>query len=218
MKRFACILLIFTFLIMNTLMVYAIECREINGDEIDEKISVDKWEDGSLRKVYYAISSSLTNANSGTRYKTSKIYIDIAGFTLPIDIETEVMEKGIKPNPGQTVWHMISINAEDILEKTPENLKNNVENILNNNPEDIEIRSRIEIYDVATGKSLEIMETKKDVMNKADDWGFSPKHIQDMLTRYKTKPKDAEIRKEKPKESKQKGLRPTISVDKPLND
>lgn len=172
--------LVFLFFLVLVEPLQAVIVSEYDGEPPDEKIFVEKWGDGSLKDIVYFISS--TGAVSGTRYRTTDIYVtaerdDGSAATLQIDANLP------SPPPGETKWYRITISDMDLL-----NAGASMDSLYDLSK--IGIGARIEIYNAGTGIIYEVIENgpTSTVYPQIDSivasYGFSSQHDDDMKSRY----------------------------------
>ena len=161
--------------------------------------------EGNFKAVAYQIRD--TGANSGIRYRTTAITFELNGLTGTLP--TTALDKLIKPSPGQTVYTLISIDIKDLedifgignKDKVLEDLKN---------PQNLQIGAVIEIYNAATGKVLDTINSVDEVYPKASKYGFSSTSINDMESEYTAEKKPVPVIVEPEPPKQESGLRKTI--------
>jgi len=172
------------------------------GEEMpSSNIQIMTHIDGTLDYLSYVISSS--GATSGIRYRTSAITVTIGGHTAVIDITALVGSA----TPGATVYSQITVTKEDIIKAIGEQYRNEV---LQANPENINIGAHIQIYNARTGDVLATITERDDVASVAGSFGFGQQDIGDMETRWQENSGSNVII---PDQNVTPGLRPSVLVN-----
>lgn len=178
------------------------EGTSISGQNINIKADIAN---GSFKYLTYVISS--TGATSGIRYRTSAITVTVGGHTAVIDISSLV---GTAPK-GQSLYSLITVTKEDIIKAIGEQYRNDV---LQANPENINIGAHIQIYNAGTGAVLATITNRNDVASVAGGIGFGSKDIDDMKTRWQENAGSGSTVVIDPEpEGNKSGLRPSILVN-----
>ncbi len=132
-----------------------------------------------------------TGAISGTRYRTTRIWLEIDGHTLWFDTP-ELAEWS--PPPGQTLAAAVRIGMDDIfiqmIETIPGiNTREEAEEEFYWSDKSLKIGPEIEVFNVATGEAIsERQHTSGLIENLLRSNGFDDVHINDVLDRFQEFP------------------------------
>lgn len=210
MKRYLMLILIFISIFIFTNISSAKPIiEELNsGIEVDaDLINVEMNYDGSLYAISYIISSTRLNKNSTITYQTSEIHVKLGNKRYVV--KTDALKEGIKPDEKQgKVWHKIHITAEEIKNTLSSEMDKNQLDYYMKNPNKIQVGAKIDI--MQNGEAVATIENEEDIETIAGYYNFTPKHFEDMRSRFKSNepiiPKEEET-------TPKTGLRPTIIID-----
>lgn len=112
LKKLNMLLIAFLFISLLPLQAYAIDTvsTEEKPEEAEE-ITLRRDLNNNFKSIDYNITS--TGATSGILYRTSKIKVEIGGYSGWIDSK-DFMEHAVQPQPNQTIYNKISLDIFDI--------------------------------------------------------------------------------------------------------
>lgn len=220
-KKILILTIIIVFIFTNFAYALKIPPEQLPPHEINKKAVDVISDDEGLQKISYTISSRRLNNNSTTTYRTGEIYVDVGGKTFVVP-SSEL--KKIQPTAEEgTVYHQITITRDDLesfLER--EGLDGDAIKKALKEPEKMDIRARIDIY--RNGSKIDSL-SDLDELEKAKEYGFNDKHIEDMETRFKEGEDEKELSNEphmgtpvNEEVPEPKGIRPTILRNKSIRD